>query len=273
MTHWRTFYPSKYLGSEDLHEAGVSELNVLIEKVQLEIITGADNRKDNKGVMYLKGLKPMIVNVTNCKMIAKVLGTAEVEEWGGKSVIVYIEKINYRGDIVDALRIKPTAPAPAVLPELTEAHARYVGALTAMQNGSVTIEQIEANYTLSPEIKAKLIAPAPVAAAAAPVAQPPVEQPAQTVAEMQPPVVPVPEAGQPAPIAPVAMEPLKVVNGQTTATAEASLPVLNEQHPNWESTRSVILKGLTTIEAVQKQYFVSAEDLLKLTVPALPGKL
>lgn len=264
MTHWRTFYPSKYLGSEDLHDAGLQELTVLIEKVQLEIITGPDNRKDNKGVMYIKGLKPMIVNVTNCKMIAKVLGTSEVEEWANKSVTLYVEKVKAFGEVTDALRVRPSAPVPDVLPTLNEQHLRWAGAKTSISTGATTIEQIKAHFTLSAEDEAKLQAPVPAV----------VTQPAAPVP------TPAPELS----VAPI--QPLPVVNGQTTATAEAeaqanpvgipitdgTLPTLNEAHEKWAGVRGALLKKLTSIETIQKQYFISAEDVLKLTAPALPGE-
>ena len=52
----------------------------------------------------------MILNATNMKMIAKVLGSNFVEDWSGRKVWIGTEKVRAFGDVVDALRIRRYAP-------------------------------------------------------------------------------------------------------------------------------------------------------------------
>jgi hypothetical protein len=50
--------------------------------------------------------KPMILNKTNCKIIAKIHDTPYIEQWAGKSILIYAAKVKAFGEMVDALRVK-----------------------------------------------------------------------------------------------------------------------------------------------------------------------
>ena len=49
----------------------------------------------------------MILNATNCKVIEKIYGTPFIEDWKGKTITVFVQRIRAFGSDVDALRIKP----------------------------------------------------------------------------------------------------------------------------------------------------------------------
>lgn len=76
------------------------------------MITGADGKQESAVVAKIVGAKkPMILNKTNMKLITKIHGTPYIEEWSGKSIIIYSAKVKAFGEMVDALRVKNQKPA------------------------------------------------------------------------------------------------------------------------------------------------------------------
>ena len=116
-THWKKLPNPDYLGAYSLSgENGYIEKVVTIENVRQETVTGTDGKKEMCMVAHLTGEKPMILNATNCKAIAKVAGSSFVEDWAGVAVTLYVQQgIKAFGDVVDALRIRPKAPAPPAI--------------------------------------------------------------------------------------------------------------------------------------------------------------
>lgn len=153
LTHFKKLRNMNYIGSYELMTGETPvELVVTIEKAVKDMIQDGDGKKEAM-ILHLKGQKPMIVNSTNAKCISKALGTPFVENWVGKSITLYVAKIRAFGEMQDALRVRDTAPAIAakVLPELTPAHEKWDGALTALKAKNTTIEAIQKKYTLSVE--------------------------------------------------------------------------------------------------------------------------
>ena len=75
---------------------------------------GADGKKEDCIVCYWKEKeKPMILNVTNCKTITKVVGTPYIEQWAGHRIQIGVENVKAFGDVVQALRVKKTKPRDA----------------------------------------------------------------------------------------------------------------------------------------------------------------
>lgn len=107
-THWKKLTNPDYLGAYSLDEG--EERTVTIKSVKQEMITGNQGKKEEALVMYLEGEKPMILNRTNAKQIEKVLKTGFIENWVGRSIIVYATPVQAFGDTVEALRVKPYAP-------------------------------------------------------------------------------------------------------------------------------------------------------------------
>jgi hypothetical protein len=143
-THYRRLVNPHYIGAYSLDSG--QELNVTIEKVIREQVAGPDGKKEECSVAYLKGQKPFILNATNSKTIAKVLKSPYIEDWAGKIITLYAAKIKAFGEELEALRVKPTLPSR---PELTPTHAKWNGAIKALQAGNTTIEAIKAAYVLS----------------------------------------------------------------------------------------------------------------------------
>lgn len=151
-THWKKLTNPDYLGAYSLDPG--EERAIEIIKVSREMITGPDGKKEECTVAFLKAEKPMILNVTNCKTIAKILGTPFIEEWAGKRVTVYVEKVKAFGEMVDALRIKDK---PAELPELLPDTQAWEGAIKALRAGTHKMSDIKKKFRISLENESALI--------------------------------------------------------------------------------------------------------------------
>lgn len=110
LTHWKSLTNPDYLGAYafDRNEEKV----VTIDHISEENVTGADGKHELCTVAYFKedGLKPMILNVTNCKAISKLLKTPFIQEWYGKRIILRVQPVKAFGETVDAIRVKPELP-------------------------------------------------------------------------------------------------------------------------------------------------------------------
>jgi hypothetical protein len=105
VTHWKKLTNPNYIGSHDLQPG--QEVKITFKTISKEMIDGADGKKEECIIAKLEGAKkPMILNKTNCKIISRVLDTPYVEEWSGKSVIIYSAKVKAFGEMVLALRVK-----------------------------------------------------------------------------------------------------------------------------------------------------------------------
>lgn len=113
VTHWKKLTNPNYVGSHDFQPG--QELTVTIESISNEIVECFDGNKVKKEsciVAKLKGAKkPMILNKTNCKIIARNLDTNYIEEWTGKQITLYVAKVRAFGEFVEALRVKAKAHA------------------------------------------------------------------------------------------------------------------------------------------------------------------
>lgn len=102
-----------YLGSWDLYELPNQEVTLTIAKIVDEDVV-TNNNKERCTVVHWaeKGWNPMILNLTNKKMLIKLYRTKDSEKLQGKAVVINIQKVKAFGDIHDALRIKKEIPKP-----------------------------------------------------------------------------------------------------------------------------------------------------------------
>lgn len=101
-----------YLGSWDLEELPNREITLTIAKIVDEDVVGNSGNKERCTVAYWKeaGVKPMILNVVNKKMICKLHHTKDTEKLAGKAVVVGVDQVKAFGDVHDALRIRKRIP-------------------------------------------------------------------------------------------------------------------------------------------------------------------
>jgi len=97
------------LKADDLQGA---EPTVVISKIEMKEYDGK-----NKLVVHFNGKKKhLICNKTNANRIAVMYGT-NTDLWVGNPITLYVDKVDFSGDLVDAIRVKvskqqPPAPAP-----------------------------------------------------------------------------------------------------------------------------------------------------------------
>lgn len=109
-THWRKLFNPEYLGAYSLDPG--KDLIVTIKSVGQENVTGPDGKKEECTVAHFEehGIKPMILNSTNSKMITKIHKTPYIEEWRGRQIQLYADKVRAFGEIVEALRVRNFVP-------------------------------------------------------------------------------------------------------------------------------------------------------------------
>ena len=112
-THWKKLQNPDYLGSYALQPG--EEMVLTIKSVAKGSVVGADGKKSEEAIMHFKetGVKPMILNATNQKIIQKIYKTPYIEDWVDKKIQIYVAQVKAFGDIVDALRIRPFIPQEA----------------------------------------------------------------------------------------------------------------------------------------------------------------
>lgn len=108
-THWKKFTNPDYLGAYSLDE---NETRVLtIKEVKQELIAGINGKKEECILCYWQeNEKPMILNATNCKTIAKLYNTPYIEDWTGRKIAIKAEMVNAFGEMISALRIQSFIP-------------------------------------------------------------------------------------------------------------------------------------------------------------------
>lgn len=96
---------SRFLKKEDL--ADCDDLLVTIKDVTLEDMPGES--KEQRWALHFRELpKPMILNATTIKVLAKAYGD-DSDTWAGKKVVLYVdESVQYKGQIVGGLRLRTT---------------------------------------------------------------------------------------------------------------------------------------------------------------------
>lgn len=102
-------YPSKWLKSSDIGDRTVV---VTIAKVLMEDLGQGEN-KDRKPCVYFEGKdKALALNKTNASTIAKLYGPS-TDGWIGKRISIYSKEVEFKGEMVMALRVSLMAPGSA----------------------------------------------------------------------------------------------------------------------------------------------------------------
>lgn len=110
MTHWKKLTNPHYLGSYAFTPG--EEKAAVIKSVGLEEVHSPDGGKESCIVAHFtqEDIKPLILNKTNCKTIAQLSGTPDVEQWPGVGIILCVQRVSAYGELVEAVRIRPVKP-------------------------------------------------------------------------------------------------------------------------------------------------------------------
>ena len=152
-THWKKTMNPNYLGAYALEPN--QDLVVTITDVKTEQVMNADGRNEECLVAHLKDQKPLIVNKTNAKAIAKVAGSNYIEDWKGKDISLYIANVKAFGEVVEAVRIRTVAPKAKSKRKLNDDEFKKL--VKAVRDGSYNVEDALSNFVLNDAQRSILI--------------------------------------------------------------------------------------------------------------------
>ena len=110
-THWKKIVSDpNYLGEADFQENEEKIVTIAMVKEKVDVQTSRG--KEKKAVVcFRENLKPMILNATRSKAIAKVAGSPYCEDWPGVTIQLYIDpNVEAFGEIVSAVRVRSRKP-------------------------------------------------------------------------------------------------------------------------------------------------------------------
>lgn len=142
-THWKQLQDPRFIGAYALPNG--DDMTVTITQVRKEEVTMMGGKKEDHTIVYLANQKPLILNVTNSKSIAKLYG-AYIEDWEGKDITLYASTTKMGGEIVECLRIRPQVPKrqkPVITAD------RLKNAIKSIVSGQYTTEKLRANFELT----------------------------------------------------------------------------------------------------------------------------
>jgi len=106
---FRKFMDKNFLGAWDVPKG--KDLILTIDHAEQNDVKN-ERGTERKLTLHFqeREYKPMILNTTNSKRIAKAYGSNDVETWEGKKIAIYTEKVTAFGGTTDALRIRDYPP-------------------------------------------------------------------------------------------------------------------------------------------------------------------
>ena len=147
-THWKKVFDSDYLGSCDLEDG--KDLKLVIKSVSVQAVKNSDGKTQDRNVAAFTDpkIKPMILNVTNSKIVKKFAGSSYIEDWKDIPIQVYIkDDIKAFGETTEGLRIRPVQPKMTA-PELKPGTQVWDKAVAYIKQGG-DITGIKKKYILS----------------------------------------------------------------------------------------------------------------------------
>ena len=96
---------SRFLTQEDCEPPIV----VTIGRVEKQNVAPPDAEPDEKYCMHFKeeSVKPNVLNKTNGKMIEKLLGSNDSENWIGRQIVLYRDDtVQFAGNFVGGIRVR-----------------------------------------------------------------------------------------------------------------------------------------------------------------------
>lgn len=152
LTHYKKLQNPDYLGAYDFMQG--EERIVTIKKVIVEKVKSERGEEDCTVCYFNEPYKPMILNVTNCKTITKILGSPYIEEWSGKQFKLIVVKVKAFGEVVDALRIKSEK---VTKPVLTIGTDNFTNCKKAYLADPAQLDKIKAKYDVSEQVLLELM--------------------------------------------------------------------------------------------------------------------
>ena len=143
-------FPSRFLKAADLKG---QRRALTMAKITSEEI-GKD-KKHEPVVYFQKCSKGLVLNKTNAKRIAEVVGSKALVDWPGKSVVLYPKLVEFAGDLVEAIRVDAPSGNGVVADESASPPAEDVfGDDSALDNNNDDVPDFPVPETKPAEDKA-----------------------------------------------------------------------------------------------------------------------
>lgn len=154
-THWKKAFKSDYLSSSDVDGL---DLNLTIKEVKYqECMTQSGKKFCNVAHFTDSKTKPMILNVTNSKVIKSFAGNkTHLEDWKNINVTIYVDgNVRFGSETTEGLRIrKVQTKTKKQLTTLTD--DKFNDAVKFLKGGK-TIINLKTFYTISADMEQKLV--------------------------------------------------------------------------------------------------------------------
>jgi hypothetical protein len=144
-THWKRLINPDYIGAYALPPG--EDMTVTILSVQREKVTVTGGKKEDHTVARLKGQKPLILNATNQKSIARLYGPY-IEDWAGKRITLFASTAKLAGETVECLRVRPQVSDK---PKAAFKDSRLQEAIDAIKAGRQTFKKLSETYIFTLE--------------------------------------------------------------------------------------------------------------------------
>lgn len=116
MPPWRTMMKSDNLTAADLwdeREGKYLNFVLQIDSVKAGTVVGEGGRERGMPfVTFARAKKPLGLNSTNARTISTIVGSEDVNRWKGQWIELFVTKTKMGKDVVDCIRVAPTAPKP-----------------------------------------------------------------------------------------------------------------------------------------------------------------
>lgn len=146
-THFKKLQNPNYTGSWDLmdKDGNYIEKVVTIEKTLQQSVNNGNGGVEDLPVIHIKGMKPVVLNSTNIKAVARITGSNFIEDWVGKEITLYVQKVKAFGEMHDAIRIKK----PIAKQKPTIDDDRFNKAVESIKSKEYTKDKLKASFTLT----------------------------------------------------------------------------------------------------------------------------
>lgn len=153
-THWKKLVNPDYLGAYSLLPG--EEMILTIKNLKRDKVKGSGGKEQECTICFFtENVKPMILNRLNSKVISNIYQTPYIEEWEGKKIQIFVEKVQAFGEWVEALRVRPFIPGTNI-PLLPADGKHYDNAVAHLKKEGSSIEDLRKHYTISDVMEAKL---------------------------------------------------------------------------------------------------------------------
>ena len=130
---------SKFLSHHDISD--VEDTVVTIKGIDRESV-GQGAQAKEKWIVYFREIKKgLALNKTNGEILCSILKTAEMDEWIGQKVALYVkDDVEYAGKTVSAIRVRSKLPGAGKRSEPQEEPFSVDGWITSLNLAKSTVE-------------------------------------------------------------------------------------------------------------------------------------